>query len=778
MKISATPNQHPIKVVDFPRLDGGLNLWELDYRLDNNQTPEMRNLWWQDGVLQCRDGQEYLSAEELGTGYTCAGELFWDNAFFHIGGKLYRMDLATAPTRGETRDLVELCAGVPENRGTFFRYGDWLFYKNRGGFFKIAYDPETEGGFKVTNVQEDAYVPTILLNASPVNGAGSEYQPENRLSPKKTVKYNAAETTVARSALGTGSAKQFDLGLTAAKDYLTRVDSVYFGENTLVSEGAYTADLTTGMVTFTTAPAEGTVITFVVKLGVTTYKLPVSLSGEEEVEETFTGDGAWVEQTLATPAADLKSVTKVTVSGATLARSRYTVDAETGKVTFTEAPAAEAPVVVYLKKYKDDETAAVTKVVVDGAELVEGTDYAVDLRKGQIVFVTPPPVTFPEMNNTVEVTYTKDNPDALQAVMDCRYVAVYGGDQRVCIVMTGSEKQPNAIFWNSNDAVSMNPSYWPMTYYNLAGDTEDAVTGFGRQYSTLIVLKGRSVGKMTYDTEVINNRESISLTYEAINSKIGCDLPWTVQLIENNVVFCNTQGGVYIVRDSSSALENNVECVSRNVNGTAQRPGLLEAVQTAAADGVVAYDDDNRYWLCVDGKVFLWDYLLSTWKNPSWFYFTDVPGIAYLRTVDGSYHLNPEGQVTQFSRVFMDYGGAIDKVYQFPPQFFDSYDRLKDIMHVIFTVRSDTDTVVDILYQSDYEDRHDLTTIDSFSWRLAPRNLKRRCLGVQKFAMVARRKPGCRHIRHFSMRLSNNEEAQDLAILSAQIYFRYLGRDR
>ena len=83
-KLTHVPNQHATKVIDFPRLDGGLSLWELDYRLDRNQSPEMMNLWWQDGVLQCRDGQEYISDAELGTGYTCAAELFWDNAFFHI----------------------------------------------------------------------------------------------------------------------------------------------------------------------------------------------------------------------------------------------------------------------------------------------------------------------------------------------------------------------------------------------------------------------------------------------------------------------------------------------------------------------------------------------------------------------------------------------------------------------------------------------------------------------------------------------------------------------
>ena len=707
--LSSVPNQHATKMVDFPRLDGGLNLWELDYRLDRNQSPEMKNLWWQDGVLQCRDGQSYLYGPsqqqlitplpdgvepwvDLGTGYTCTSDLFWDHAFFHIGTKLYYMDPAA-----ETPVMTELLGGVPENRGTFFRYNDGLFYKNRGAFIKIKYDPAETPVFSASHVEDNAYTPIIVMNASPSTGSGDTYQPENRLSPKKTVQYNAAEDTQMITKNGDGSTKVFDLGKTAAADQLTRVTEVYFG-STLVNTAIYTTDVSTGKVTFTTAPPSDTIITFVAKFGVVTYQLPVK-----------------------------------------------GVD-------------------------------AVTEVKVNGTVKTAGTDYAVDLTRGQVVFVTAPPVSDPAMNNTVEITYSKANEDAMNAIMDCPYAIVYGGSQDVCIVLGGCEKQPNAFFWNGNDSLSMNEAYWPMSFYNLAGDSEDGITGFGKQYGTLVIFKEKSLGKSAYSVENVDDRDSISLTYTAINAKIGCDLPWTIQLIENNLVFCNTDGGVHIVRDSTSALENNIECLSRNVNGTDQRPGLLNDVRMAPV--TASFDDGNRYWVCAGGHVYLWDYLLSSWKDPSWFYFTEVPGIAFLRTTDKSYHMDRNGRVTVFKRTFMDYWRAIEKVYQFPPQFFDTYDRLKDILYCIFTVRSDTDSVARIRYDSDYERRYDLTDIRSLSWRLSPRNLAYRCLSVQRFAHVARRKPGCRHVRHFSIRLENNEPAQDLSIVSAQIYFRYLGRDR
>ena len=696
-------------MVDFPRLDGGLNLWEMDYRLNRNQSPEMKNLWWQDGVLQCRDGQSYLygpSQEQLmtplpegvepwadlGVGYTCTSDLFWGHAFFHIGTKLYYMDPSA-----ETPAMTELVDGVPENRGTFFRYNDGLFYKNRGAFIKVKYDPDETPMFSASHVEDNAYTPIIVMNASPSTGSGDTYQPENRLSPKKTVQYNAAEDQQMITKNGDGSTKVFDLGKTAAADQLTRVTDVYFG-STLVNAAIYTTDVSTGKVTFTTAPPSDTIITFVAKFGVVTYQLPV-----KEVD-------------------------------------------------------------------------AVTEVKVNGEVKAESTDYAVDLTKGQVVFVTAPPVSDPAVNNTVEITYSKANEDALNAIMDCPYAIVYGGSQDVCIVLGGCKKQPNAFFWCGNDSVGMNESYWPMSFYNLAGDSEDGITGFGKQYGTLVILKEKSLGKSAYSVEDVDDRDSISLTYTAINAKIGCDLPWTIQLIENNLVFCNTEGGVHIVRDSTSALENNIECLSRNVNGTDQRPGLLADVR--ASETVTGFDDGNHYWVIANGHAYLWDYLLSAWKDPSWFYFTNIDGAAFFRTVDKSYHLDARGRVTVFNRTFLDYWQAIEKVYQFPPQFFDSYDRLKDILYCIFTVRSDTDSVVRIRYDSDYEPRHDQTEIRSLSWRLVPRNLAYRCLSIQRFAHVARRKPGCRHIRHFSVRLENNEPAQDLSIISAQIYFRYLGRDR
>lgn len=604
--------------IDFPRLDGGLNNWELDWRLDANESPEMKNLWWKNGALCCRDGQTRLTGgASPGKGYSAYERAFWGYGFFHIGDGLYCAKLDNPDGAEGSMELTKLLSEVPENRGTWLRYRDCLYYKNRGGYYCVEYDAE-EGKFTAEEVE--AYSPIILINTEPTTVAGDVYQPENRLCGQKTVWYS-------------------------------------------------------------TVP------------GVTKYCLPVQ--GIDSVD----------------------------------------------------------------------------KVVVDGEELAAG-EYAVDLAAGTVTFANEPVHHDPVEANTVKITYTKENEEARASIMECPYAAVYGGNQNLCVVVGGCPAQPNAYFWCGNHTV-MDPGYFPMEQYNLAGAAEEYITGFGKQQDMLVIFKEHSVGRVSMSTqEMDSGRVLLSMDYTAINSRIGCDLPWSIQLIENNLVFCNTEQGVHRVTDSSSAYENNIVPISRKVNNS-----LLKMARSAG--NVTSFDDGSRYWVAADGEVYVWDYALSTYKDPSWFYFDGIGGEAFLRTdAEEWYHLGWDGGVTVFRQTFADYGEPIEKVYRFATQAMGTYDRLKDILGVIFTVRGNTDADITITYHTDYEEREDLTPVRVYSWKLWPRNLVYRNLAVMKFAAVARRRPGCRHVRHFGMTLSNNTVGTDMSVVSAQVLYRYQGRDR
>lgn len=434
---------------------------------------------------------------------------------------------------------------------------------------------------------------------------------------------------------------------------------------------------------------------------------------------------------------------------------------------------AEAGVAVYQLPVAPIDS--VVRVVVDGVDLEEGTDYTVDEEAGTITFTTAPPVTSPPTNNTVQITYSLSNHDASDSVMLCPYATTYGGSgNEMCVVMGGCPAQPNAIFWSGSN-IAMDATYFPMSQYQLCGDTDDPVTGFGKQQSYLVVFKEHGVGRVKQDTATIDGRLVIDMPYTAINDKIGCDLPYSIQLIDNNLVWCNTEQGVHFLKDSSYAYENNIECVSLKVNGGPGRTGLLNDVRT---HGACSLDDSKHYWLCSGDKVWVWDYENTTYKDPSWYYFTNIRAVAFASELDDIWHLNPQGRLTHFARRFRDYDDPIDKSYRFASQFFGGYDRLKNVNSVIIVVRPDTNCTAKLTYITDYETRVDLTNLEHVSWQLVPRDLSYRSLRGIGFGAAFRRRPMCRRVRHFSMQLDNNESGQDLSIVSAQIFYNYQGRLR
>lgn len=617
--------------MSYGNLAGGLNIFELDYRLKVNESPDMKNLVWKDGCLNSRNGQVWVDDTERMSGMTeppiaAYQYLFHGAIFFHAGKSIYYIDpLAATPAASTIYTSNDMT-----KRGTFFLYDTKLYYKAPGVYVCITF---VGPGMSFTAANVTGYVPITYINCDPSNGAGDDYQPENRISDDKTLWYNAQS-------------------------------------------------------------------------GVTSYHLPV----------------------LAT---------------------------------------------------------SVSKVVVDG---VETTAYTYYPATGIVEFNTAPPVTNPPTNNTVQITYTLANPTAKANIMDCPYAAVYGGTGSLAIVMAGSKTQPNAYFWNGNN-IAMDATYWPMTQYQLAGDSSDPITGFGKQQSYLVIFKARTVGRTIMSTQYVTDgsttygaaeegRLTIDMPYIQINDKIGCDLPWTIQLIDNNLVWCNAEQGVHILKDSSAAYENNIVCISHKVNGSMTKSGLLERVRNISAEKISSCDDTRKYWVVADGDVWCWDYSLSEYKDPSWFYFTNIYGRAFITNDEDVFHIDPKGRVTNFKRVFADYGEAIEKVYQFSTQWFGSYDNLKNVNSIIISCRSDTNGTTKLTYITDYERREDLTTMNVRRWFLSPRNLSYRSLLGMGFAEVFRRRPMCRRVMHYAMRLENNNVGEDLSVVTAQVFYNFQGEDR
>lgn len=608
--IPAPPKE---KILDISRLDGGLNTWELDYRIEANQSPDMENMYWVDGELGSRQGQEYLFDEPIGVIHAAYEREFQNVGIVHAGESIYSIDLET----GETTSRY---TGVTQQRGTFFIFSADLYYLNGAEYLKIKPD--------LSVAPVEPYIPVVAMNRKPDGSGGDLYQAENRLAPGKEVWFTADGT---------------------AKDYY----------------------------------------------------LPYKDLDATPVTATVNG---------------VESIA-------------FTVDSVLGIVKFTTAPAK--------------------------------------------------PVT--GLNN-VKIKCYKADADTQNSILTCRHATVFGGDTELSVVVGGPSKQPNAYFWSGTHSV-VDPTYFPFDYYNFAGsDASEYITGFGRQQDMLVIFKEGSIGKARSVIETISDKDYLSLPYTLINDRIGCDLPYTIQLVMNNLVFCNTESGPHMLMDTTNAGENNVEKIGRNINGTDKRPGLLADVREVSASAVSSCDDGQRYWIVANDHAYIWDYDISQFRGAeeklSWFYFTNIQARAWIKGIDRILYGTPTGRMVRFIPEYIDFGLPIKRRFKFATQFFDTYEVFKDVTKVIFAVRSDTNTVINITYETDYESRNDPTPIRAYSYALSPRNLAYRILSGIKYALANVRKPNCQHVRHFSMLLTNDQPYTDMSLVSAQIFYRYSGGDK
>ena len=681
---NAYGNKYPSpkqRVLDLTYLNGGLNLWELDYRLDANQSSDCVNVYWKDGCLSSRQGQAYIydsttdHVNNYGNLYACYEREWHGYMIAHKGTKLYKI----VPSGEHAGEHTVIYSGTLHEAagGSFFVFGDKLYYMDGYEYIVI------NSSCVASNVV--GYIPTTIVSRSPdgTTKPGTQNEDENRIAAGKKVEFIAD---------GTSTSYYIPEG------YLPMDETAVAISQTLPTTVTYHE-----VQTVTTLPTTGVADIYY------------------EVSGTYYLWNGTSYDTVSAPS------------------NPFSVNRTTGVITFTSAPAASS--------------------------------------------IHP---------SNVVVTVYKENTTAMNAILKCRAATVYGADTALAVVCGGPTTQPNAYFWSgSNTANGLDPTYFPFDYYNYAGASADeAITGFGKQQSMLVIFKEKSIGKsyfevITYENDP-NAKEYLKLPYKGVNEVIGCDIEKSIRLVQNNLFFANKEGGVYVLLDSTAYGENTVKRLSRNINGDVDaNKGLLYDLRQVASTAVTSFDDSQRYWITANGHAYLMDYTLkgigAKEENLSWFFFDKIRPMSWFKTISDTYYGLFNGSVSKFIDEYNDYGEIIARRYTFATQNFGTYEVLKDVLKVIFAVRSDTDSAMTVVYKTDYEVRTDKTPVRAYtgnSWRLVPRDLHLRNLSPLPFAATAVRKPRCLHIRHFQMTLTNNTINTDMSIVSAQIVYRFVREDR
>jgi len=182
------------------------------------------------------------------------------------------------------------------------------------------------------------------------------------------------------------------------------------------------------------------------------------------------------------------------------------------------------------------------------------------------------------------------------------------GGTRLFLGGNQKESEQSLMLWSGLD----NPLYFPENCYAYVGNNGSAVTGFGKQSDMLVVFKKYETFYTTYHTTNISadalinqsvvdySANSVFFPLVQIHSGIGCDLPNTIQLCRNRLVWTNKNGRTYSLVTNSQYSERNIYCVSEMLErNLAKESNLAEAV---------ACDWQGYYLLFCKNRVYLMDY--------------------------------------------------------------------------------------------------------------------------------------------------------------------------
>ena len=217
---------HPTKEY---KLNGGLDLADTEFQLTEDKTSNCLNVWYLNGELDKRWGQDYILETETveAVGHSTHKYLYKDFIIKHCGTKLYKQDPSTGVN-------TEIYTGLNDATSQIFKYNSNIYLKQRGNY--IQWDGTTASAVV-------PYIPVVILNRTP-SGGGDLNEGYNRLGAGFTNSFNGDTTAVY-----TLTDTDLDATLvTATVGGVAKVETVDF-----------TVNRTTGVVTFTSGnPPNGT----------------------------------------------------------------------------------------------------------------------------------------------------------------------------------------------------------------------------------------------------------------------------------------------------------------------------------------------------------------------------------------------------------------------------------------------------------------------------------------------------------------------------------------
>lgn len=284
----------------------------------------------------------------------------------------------------------------------------------------------------------------------------------------------------------------------------------------------------------------------------------------------------------------------------------------------------------------------------------EGTDFTVNRETGEITFTTAPGVSPIDGEDNVKIQAYRTVEDYRDRITKCItgiLFGVSGAPNR--LFLTGNPQHPNWDFYSQMD----DATYFPDTGYSVLGSEQSKVVGYAIVSNYLAAFKdGFDMSQSVFvregdllQSEVEEDVQTSEPVFKLINTLQGEGVvsPYAFGYLQTEPVFLTKQG-IYAITEQDITGEKYSQNRSFYLDGQLRKePNMEKALATVY---------DNQYILALNNKLYILDGLQATRTDKSepyatrqyaGFVCTDVPATA-LWTDDGLCFGTADGKVCRF----------------------------------------------------------------------------------------------------------------------------------
>lgn len=412
-------------------------------------------------------------------------------------------------------------------------------------------------------------------------------------------------------------------------------------------------------------------------------------------------------------------------------------------------------------------------VLADAKEMTPGTDYTFDNIAGTVTFLKDKiPGTG---TNNVWITARKVIQGSKDKITGCKAAVAFGGESGgltggTRVFVTANPAYP-LLHWHSDLGLHVGGGmrYFPDTGEEYLDQNGDPITAAAKMGSELVVFKKNSIFALRY---AFDGQEAYFPVRECSNS-VGCDIPGSVQLIDNRLVFANTKNGVNMLISTGNESEDLIKPLSANVNSLLlSESGLKDACSC---------DYDRYYWLCVNGRVYLWDYEQTPYYNYSdyeqaqkrlaWYRFGNIRAKSFC--TGQTLYYGAEQGIVGMTEDKNDFDEAIEAHYKSKAFDLGSPNEQKTFMHLYPSFFTNANIKAKVTAESEDTDEKVSREFDIRSFKWDNFSWSARTWEKVKFSRTYSMRLGMKKVSYVQVRVSSSARDRDIGLSGLRItYYR------